>query len=186
MTCLCWSIPWKIYVITWPPIVACRDEKGQMIFSRWKRSHCLSCVSPGFLKPARFRTLSETTQLCKCFGRWICAMAARDSRLVAITPAMREGSDLIEFSKHYPIVITMSDCRTTRRHVCRRTGLQRTQTHRCHLLNIFNSVLMINWFTMWLYKIYRSLAIDRAGLVGGDGATHQVALISRIFVVFPT
>ena len=44
----------------------------------------------------------------KIFGDWLCDMAALDSRLIGITPAMREGSGLVRFEREYPTDISMS------------------------------------------------------------------------------
>ncbi|MDX1467030.1 MAG: 1-deoxy-D-xylulose-5-phosphate synthase, partial [Halomonas sp.] len=49
--------------------------------------------APGRAKPRKY---------CSVFGDWLCDMAAADERLIGITPAMREGSDLVRFSKEYP------------------------------------------------------------------------------------
>jgi 1-deoxy-D-xylulose-5-phosphate synthase len=107
------------------------------------------------------------------FSDWLCDMAAADSRLVGITPAMREGSGLVEFSKVYPE--RYFDVGIAEQHAltfaaglaCEglkpvvaiySTFLQRAYDQLIHDVSIQDlDVLM---------------AIDRAGLVGADGATH--------------
>jgi 1-deoxy-D-xylulose-5-phosphate synthase len=83
------------------------------------------------------------------FSDWVCDMAALDERLVAITPAMREGSGLVEFEGLRPVVAIYS------------TFLQRGYDQLIHDVALQNLPVMF--------------AIDRAGLVGADGATHAGA-----------
>ena len=107
------------------------------------------------------------------FGDWLCDMAARDERLVAITPAMREGSGLVRFSELYPDryydvgiaeqhALTFAAglaCEGLRPVVAiYSTFLQRAYDQLIHDIAIQNLPVLF--------------AIDRAGLVGADGATH--------------
>jgi 1-deoxy-D-xylulose-5-phosphate synthase len=108
------------------------------------------------------------------FGDWLCDMAARDDKLVAITPAMREGSGLVRFSESYPD--RYFDVGIAEQHAltfaaglaCEgykpvvaiySTFLQRAYDQLIHDVVIQNLPLV--------------LAIDRGGLVGADGATHN-------------
>ncbi len=107
------------------------------------------------------------------FGQWLCDMADNDSRLVGITPAMREGSDLIEFSKRFPD--RYHDVAIAEQHaVCLGAGFA-TQ----------NSKPVVAIYSTFLQRAYDQVihdvcvqgldvtfAIDRAGLVGEDGPTH--------------
>jgi 1-deoxy-D-xylulose-5-phosphate synthase len=107
------------------------------------------------------------------FGRWICDQAATDPRLVAITPAMREGSDLIEFSERFPgryfdVAIAEQHALTLAAGLAcggmkpvvaiYSTFLQRGYDQLVHDIAIQDLDVL--------------LALDRAGLVGEDGATH--------------
>ncbi len=107
------------------------------------------------------------------FGHWLCDMAAQDERLVAITPAMREGSGLVEFSQRYPQryfdvgiaeqhAVTLAAgmaCEGTKPVVAiYSTFLQRAYDQLIHDVAIQNLPVLF--------------AIDRAGLVGPDGPTH--------------
>lgn len=107
------------------------------------------------------------------FGRWICDMADQDKRLTAITPAMREGSDLVAFSEQYPeryfdVAIAEQHALTLAAGLaCQKmkpvvaiysTFLQRAYDQLVHDVSI--------------QKLDLLLAIDRAGLVGEDGSTH--------------
>jgi len=108
------------------------------------------------------------------FGDWLCDMAEQDERLVGITPAMREGSGLVRFSELYPD--RYFDVGIAEQHAltfaaglaCEgykpvvaiySTFLQRAYDQLIHDVVIQNLPLV--------------LAIDRAGLVGADGATHN-------------
>lgn len=107
------------------------------------------------------------------FGDWLCDMAVKDSRLIGITPAMREGSGLVRFSKEYPDryfdvgiaeqhAITFAAgaaCEGLKPVVAiYSTFLQRAYDQLIHDVAIQNLPVVF--------------AIDRAGLVGADGPTH--------------
>ena len=60
---------------------------------------------PGPFDPASgtiFKEKSSGPSYSQVFGEWLCDMAERDPRIIGITPAMREGSGLVEFSKRFP------------------------------------------------------------------------------------
>ncbi|MFG3453606.1 1-deoxy-D-xylulose-5-phosphate synthase [Stutzerimonas stutzeri] len=107
------------------------------------------------------------------FGQWLCDMAADDSRLTGITPAMKEGSDLIDFSERYPDryfdvaiaeqhAVTLAAgmaCEGAKPVVAiYSTFLQRAYDQLIHDVAVQNLDVLF--------------AIDRAGLVGEDGPTH--------------
>ena len=110
------------------------------------------------------------------FGDWLCDMAARDSRLVGITPAMREGSGMVEFEKRFPQ--RYFDVGIAEQHaVTFAAGLA------CEGLKPVVAI-----YSTFLQRAYDQLihdvalqnlpvvfALDRAGLVGADGATHAGA-----------
>jgi 1-deoxy-D-xylulose-5-phosphate synthase len=132
-------------------------------------------VSPGFLTtPSCSVPKVKPLTYANVFGQWICDMASSDERIVAITPAMREGSDLIEFSKRYPD--RYYDVGIAEQHAvtfaaglaCKgqkpivaiySTFLQRAYDQLIHDVALQNLPVLF--------------AIDRAGIVGGDGPTHQ-------------
>jgi 1-deoxy-D-xylulose-5-phosphate synthase len=110
------------------------------------------------------------------FGQWLCDMAARDTRLVGITPAMREGSGMVEFEKRFPD--RYYDVGIAEQHaVTFAAGLA------CEGLKPVVAI-----YSTFLQRAYDQLihdvalqnlpvvfALDRAGLVGADGATHAGA-----------
>lgn len=126
----------------------------------------------GLQKPA---TPSKPT-FTQVFGQWLCDMAAADERLVGITPAMREGSGMVEFEKCFPT--RYYDVGIAEQHAvtfaaglaCEgmkpvvaiySTFLQRAYDQLIHDVAIQNLPVVF--------------ALDRAGIVGADGATHAGA-----------
>ena len=108
------------------------------------------------------------------FGEWLCDMAERDPRVVAITPAMREGSGLVEYSKRFPD--RYFDVAIAEQHaVSFAAGLA------CEGLKpvvaIYSTFLQRGYdqliHDVALQKLPVVFALDRAGVVGGDGATHN-------------
>ena len=111
------------------------------------------------------------------FGRWICEIAQSNPHVTAITPAMKEGSDLVEFAAQFPhrffdVAIAEQHALTLAAGMaCQKikpvvaiysTFLQRAYDQLIHDISIQELDLL--------------LAIDRAGLVGEDGATHSGVL----------
>lgn len=110
------------------------------------------------------------------FGRWVCDMAAQDPALHAITPAMREGSDLVEFSRTYPE--RYFDVAIAEQHaVTLAAGLAIEGLK--PVVAIYSSFLQRAYdqliHDVALQNLDVTFAIDRAGIVGADGATHQGA-----------
>ena len=123
----------------------------------------------GFVKSA---TPAKPT-FTQIFGEWLCDMAEQDPRLVGITPAMREGSGMVEFHKRFPT--RYHDVGIAEQHsVTFAAGLA------CEGLKPVVAI-----YSTFLQRAYDQLvhdvalqnldvlfALDRAGLVGADGATH--------------
>jgi 1-deoxy-D-xylulose-5-phosphate synthase len=110
------------------------------------------------------------------FGEWLCDMAALDPRLVAITPAMREGSGMVKYSEQFPS--RYFDVGIAEQHaVTFAAGLA------CEglrpVLGIYSTFLQRGYDQLIHDVAIQNLpvlfALDRAGLVGGDGATHNGA-----------
>lgn len=108
------------------------------------------------------------------FGQWLCDMAASDPLIVGITPAMREGSGMVEFEKRFPD--RYFDVGIAEQHaVALAAGLA------CEgvkpVVAIYSSFLQRAYdqliHDVALQNLPVVFAIDRAGLVGSDGATHQ-------------
>jgi 1-deoxy-D-xylulose-5-phosphate synthase len=110
------------------------------------------------------------------FGQWLCDMAEADERLVAITPAMREGSGMVEFHKRFPK--RYHDVGIAEQHaVTFAAGLA------CEglkpVLAIYSTFLQRGYdqliHDVAIQNLPVMFALDRAGLVGADGATHAGA-----------
>ena len=122
------------------------------------------------------KSKSSKPTFSNIFGQWLCDTAAVDNKLVGITPAMREGSGMVEFSQRYPD--RYFDVAIAEQHaVTFAAGLA--------IEGMKPVVAMYSSFTQRAYdQIIHDVAIqnlpvlfaiDRAGLVGADGPTHQGA-----------
>ena len=119
------------------------------------------------------KSVPKSQTYTQVFGKWLCDMAGTDERLIGITPAMREGSGLVEFSEQFPD--RYYDVGIAEQHaVTLAAGLA------CEGLKPVVAI-----YSTFLQRAYDQLihdvalqnlpilfAIDRAGLVGPDGATH--------------
>ncbi len=121
------------------------------------------------IKPAA----SSKTTYTQVFGDWLCDMAAQDERLVGITPAMREGSGMVKFEQQFPD--RYYDVGIAEQHaVTFAAGLA------CEGLKpvvaIYSTFLQRGYdqliHDVALQNLDVTFALDRAGLVGADGATH--------------
>ncbi|GMR01054.1 MAG: 1-deoxy-D-xylulose-5-phosphate synthase [Gammaproteobacteria bacterium] len=127
------------------------------------------CAESGKLE----KSLAKSPTYTQVFGQWLCDMAKADDKLVAITPAMREGSGLVEFSEQFPeryfdvgiaeqhavTVAAGMACDGLKPVVAiYSTFLQRAYDQLIHDVALQNLPVLF--------------AIDRAGVVGPDGATH--------------
>ena len=108
------------------------------------------------------------------FGDWVVDMATKDEALVAITPAMREGSSLVEFSKKYPD--RYFDVAIAEQHsVTFAAGL--SKENKKPVVAIYSTFLQRAYdqfiHDVAVQNLDVTFAIDRAGLVGEDGPTHS-------------
>ena len=132
---------------------------------------------PGPFDPASgmiFKEAATGPSYSQIFGKWACDMAEKDPTFSVITPAMREGSGLVEYSKRFPH--RYFDVAIAEQHaVTFAAGLA------CEGLKPVVAI-----YSTFLQRAYDQLihdvalqnlpvvfAVDRAGLVGSDGATHQ-------------
>ncbi|MCW8355837.1 1-deoxy-D-xylulose-5-phosphate synthase [Marinomonas pontica] len=132
--------------------------------------HAINKIEPD---PKPNTEKSKRPKYCNVFGKWVCDAAEQDDRLVAITPAMKEGSDLIDFADRFPT--RYFDVAIAEQHAVTlaagmacdgikpvvaiySTFLQRAYDQLIHDVALQNLDVLF--------------AIDRAGLVGEDGPTH--------------
>lgn len=128
----------------------------------------------GAFNPAvGLNTTAKKITFSQVFGNWLCDMAQHDARLIGITPAMREGSGMVQFHQQYPS--RFFDVGIAEQHaVTLAAGMA------CEGLKPVVAI-----YSTFLQRAYDQLihdvalqnlpvvfALDRAGLVGADGATH--------------
>jgi 1-deoxy-D-xylulose-5-phosphate synthase len=159
--------PWLLHVMTRKGKGYASAEADPILY------HGVASVDPvaGIVKKSPGKP--TYTQI---FGDWICDMAARDPRLVCITPAMREGSGLVRFAREYPD--RYFDVGIAEQHaVTFAAGLA------CEgmkpVVAIYSTFLQRGYdqliHDVTLQNLPVLFAIDRAGIVGADGATHMGA-----------
>jgi 1-deoxy-D-xylulose-5-phosphate synthase len=159
------SGPWFLHVVT-------KKGKGyQPAEDNPCTYHGVSTFDPGNGK--MHPTATPGVTYTRVFGEWLCDMAAADKRLIGITPAMREGSGMVEFSQAYPE--RFFDVGIAEQHsVTLAAGLA------CEGMKPVVAI-----YSTFLQRAYDQLihdvalqnlpvlfAIDRAGIVGPDGPTH--------------
>jgi len=132
---------------------------------------------PGPFDPASgtiFKEKSSGPAYSQIFGQWLCDMAERDPRIIGITPAMREGSGLVEFSKRFPE--RYFDVAIAEQHALTFAAGLATEGLK-PVVAIYSTFLQRAYdqliHDVALQNLPVVFAIDRAGLVGSDGATHQ-------------
>ncbi len=107
------------------------------------------------------------------FGQWLCDMAEQDERLLGITPAMREGSGLVEFSKRFPK--RYFDVAIAEQHAVTLAAGQACQGAK-PVVAIYSTFLQRGYdqliHDVALQNLDVLFALDRGGLVGPDGPTH--------------
>jgi 1-deoxy-D-xylulose-5-phosphate synthase len=126
----------------------------------------------GLTKPA---TAPKTT-FTQVFGQWLCDMAAADKRLVGITPAMREGSGMVEFERRFPA--RYFDVGIAEQHAVTFAAGMACEGLK-PVVAIYSTFLQRGYdqfiHDVALQNLPVVFALDRAGIVGADGATHAGA-----------
>ncbi|AJC49067.1 1-deoxy-D-xylulose-5-phosphate synthase [Allofrancisella guangzhouensis] len=130
-------------------------------------------VAPSFHTGDSITKISKPT-FSNIFGSWICQKAAKDNRLVGITPAMKEGSDLIRFSQQYPdryfdVAIAEQHAVTFAAGLACQGLKPVVAIYSTFLQRAYDQVI----HDVALQNLDVLYAVDRAGLVGADGATHD-------------
>ncbi len=168
----------NLYAQKGPKILHVVTKKGKGFANAEADPISFHAVAPGFYSKTaspKTKTMPSPTY-SQVFGEWICDMAEHDERIMAITPAMREGSGLVEYSERFPTryfdvaiaeqhAVTLAAglaCEGAKPVVAiYSTFLQRAYDQLIHDVAIQNLPVLF--------------AIDRAGIVGGDGTTHNGA-----------
>jgi 1-deoxy-D-xylulose-5-phosphate synthase len=123
-----------------------------------------------------FKEASTGPTYSQIFGKWMCDMAERDPDVVVITPAMREGSGLVEYSKRFPkryfdVAIAEQHAVTFAAGLACEGVKPVVAIYSTFLQRAYDQLI----HDVALQNLPVVFAVDRAGLVGSDGATHQGA-----------
>jgi len=126
-------------------------------------------VSQGLVKSNKASPVTFT----QVFSSWLCECAAKDQRLIAITPAMREGSGLVEFSNCYPeryfdVAIAEQHAVTLAAGMACKGAKPVVAIYSTFLQRAYDQLI----HDVALQNLDVLFAVDRAGIVGEDGATH--------------
>jgi 1-deoxy-D-xylulose-5-phosphate synthase len=133
---------------------------------------------PGKFNPAEGlqKSAGGRPTYSQVFGEWLCQAAARDPRVVGVTPAMREGSGMVEFSERFPE--RYFDVGIAEQHAvtfCAGLACEGMKP----VLAIYSTFLQRGYDQLIHDVAIQNLpvlfALDRGGIVGGDGATHNGA-----------
>src|SRR5579859_96811 len=132
---------------------------------------------PGPFDPASgtiFKEKASGPTYSQVFGQWLCDMAERDPRIIGITPAMREGSGLVEFSRRFPeryfdVAIAEQHAVTFAAGLAAEGLKPVVAIYSTFLQRAYDQLI----HDVALQNLPVVFALDRAGLVGSDGATHQ-------------
>jgi 1-deoxy-D-xylulose-5-phosphate synthase len=132
---------------------------------------------PGPFDPASGKIFKEAAtgpSYSQIFGQWLCDMAERDPAIIGITPAMREGSGLVEFSKRFPeryfdVAIAEQHAVTFAAGLAAEGLKPVVAIYSTFLQRAYDQLI----HDVALQNLPVVFAVDRAGLVGSDGATHQ-------------
>ncbi len=161
-----------------PKLLHIKTKKGKGFLPAEQDQITYHAVKAGFLntptdtskstaKTSKNPTFSDT------FGQWLCQTAAQDKRLIAITPAMREGSGMVQFHQQYPKQYI--DVGIAEQHAVTLAAGIATQGQK-PVVAIYSTFLQRAYdqliHDVAIQNLDVTFAIDRAGIVGPDGATH--------------
>jgi 1-deoxy-D-xylulose-5-phosphate synthase len=142
-------------------------EKDQIKYHALSPVKSASATSPA---PKKLKTFSNV------FGQWACDTAALDPRMIAITPAMREGSDLIRFSEKFPeryfdVAIAEQHAVTLAAGMACEGSKPVVAIYSTFLQRAYDQLV----HDVAVQNLDVTFAVDRAGVVGADGPTHAGA-----------
>jgi 1-deoxy-D-xylulose-5-phosphate synthase len=142
--------------------------------------HALSPRKPSSYKPSTcgpsLGAAKKPITYSNIFGQWLCDMAAQDKRLIGITPAMREGSDMVAFSERFPdryydVAIAEQHAVTFAAGLACEGKKPVVAIYSTFLQRAYDQLI----HDVAIQNLDVTFAIDRAGLVGADGPTHAGA-----------
>jgi 1-deoxy-D-xylulose-5-phosphate synthase len=152
-------------------------EKPRILHIITKKGHGLEAAEQN---PLKFHGISPPSSssnnfpsYSKVFGEWLCNSAKNDDRVIGITPAMSEGSGMVNFEKNFPD--RFIDVAIAEQHAVTLAGGMATKGLK-PVVAIYSTFLQRGYdqfiHDIALQNLNVIFAIDRAGLVGADGATH--------------
>ena len=152
-------------------------EKPRILHIITKKGHGVKAAEDN---PLKFHGISPPTSstnnfpsYSSVFGEWLCNTAGNDERLIGITPAMSEGSGMVNFSNKFPE--RFIDVAIAEQHAVTLAGGMATKGLK-PVVAIYSTFLQRGYdqliHDIALQNLNVIFAIDRAGLVGADGATH--------------
>ena len=156
-----------------PRVLHCRTRKGQGYDAAEQHPTTYHHVAANFLDNT---SPQPATTFSTLFGTWLCGQAQNDERLIAITPAMCEGSDLKQFAKDFPqryvdVGIAEPHALTLAAGLACQGKKPVVAIYSTFLQRAYDQVI----HDIALQNLDVTLAIDRAGYVGPDGPTHAGA-----------
>ena len=152
-------------------------ENPRILHIITKKGHGLEAAEQNPLKFHGISPPSNSTNnfpsYSKVFGEWLCNSAKNDERIIGITPAMSEGSGMVNFEKNFPD--RFIDVAIAEQHAVTLAGGMATKGLK-PVVAIYSTFLQRGYdqfiHDIALQNLNVIFAIDRAGLVGADGATH--------------
>ena len=152
-------------------------ENPRILHIITKKGHGLEAAEQNPLKFHGISPPSSSTDnfpsYSKVFGEWLCNSAKNDRRIIGITPAMSEGSGMVNFEKNFPD--RFIDVAIAEQHAVTLAGGMATKGLK-PVVAIYSTFLQRGYdqfiHDIALQNLNVIFAIDRAGLVGADGATH--------------
>jgi 1-deoxy-D-xylulose-5-phosphate synthase len=165
----------RLRAMTGPRVLHVITRKGKGYTPAEQDPTRYHAVSPP--KPKRLSPTRPEPSFSQVFGDWLIERAGQDERLVCITPAMTDGSGLTEYARRFPD--RLHDVAIAEQHaVTFAAGL--ATTGQKPVVAIYSSFLQRAFdqvvHDVALQRLPVLLAIDRAGIVGEDGATHAGSL----------
>ena len=138
--------------------------------------HAINKIKRAESAQAKATEKTSSSTYSEVFGDWLCYKAEKDHRLMAITPAMREGSGLVRYSKEFPeryfdVAIAEQHSVTFAAGLASEGMKPVVAIYSTFLQRAYDQLI----HDVALQELDVLFAIDRAGLVGADGATHQGA-----------
>ena len=161
-------------VMKGPVLIHVKTKKGKGYPLAEKNPSLFHGIAPFHIQTGELKAFSDAQSFSSAFGEAMCTLAAKRENLVAISAAMPDGTGLLEFARDYPR--RFFDVGIAEQHAVTFAAGLATEGYR-PVVAIYSSFLQRAYdqilHDVCLQKLSVVFAIDRAGLVGEDGPTHQ-------------